>query len=216
MFSREEQHTKDQGCRQEILCRSDGSYRPFLDFNFKFPTSYSCFRSHFPMFVQFDFKISAGKHANYVFLQMLDKRNLSCLLLKLNFKTYPHDTGILEPCFLLAIYGQSGRGPGGGVTLPLFWVLFGVAPGFLGTFLGYSRIFGYHFLAIPGLLGIIFLVKFDFFLNNPDFGVLILIFPSMTLWNVACRALVSMILQFPFLSYHACAKSSILSITAIS
>ena len=45
---------------------------------------------------------------------------------------------------------------------------------------GYSRIFGYHFL-----------VKFDFFKNNPDFGVLILIFPSMTLWNVACRALVS-------------------------
>ena len=67
----------------------------------------------------------------------------------------------------------------------------GVAPGFLGSFLGYSRIFGYHFLAIPGFLGIIFLVKFDFFKNNPDFGVLILIFPSMTLWNVACRALVS-------------------------
>ena len=58
-----------------------------------------------------------------------------------------------------------------------------VAPGFLGTFFGlfpdfwvsffgYSQIFGYHFL-----------VKFDFFKNNPDFGVLILIFPSMTLWN---------------------------------
>ena len=31
-----------------------------------------------------------------------------------------------------------------------------------------------------------------------------------------CRALVSMILQFSFLFYHACAKSSILSITAIS
>ena len=46
-----------------------------------------------------------------------------------------------------------------------------VAPGFLGTCLGYSRIFGYHFLAIPE-----FLVKFDFFKNNPDFGVLILIF----------------------------------------
>ena len=40
--------------------------------------------------------------------------------------------------------------------VPLFWVLFGVAPGLLGTFLGYSRIFGYHFLAIPGFLGIIF------------------------------------------------------------
>ena len=86
---------------------------------------------------------------------------------------------------------------------------FGVALGFLGTFLGYSRIFGYHFS-----------VKFDFFKNNSDFRVLILIFPSMTLGNVACRALVSMILQFYFLFYflfyYACAKSSILSITAIS
>ena len=53
-----------------------------------------------------------------------------------------------------------------------FWF----APKFLGTFLGYSRIFGYHFLAILGFLGIIFLVKFDLFKNNPDFGVLILIF----------------------------------------
>ena len=34
-----------------------------------------------------------------------------------------------------------------------------------GTFFGYSRIFGYHFL-----------VQFDFFRNNPDFWVLILIF----------------------------------------
>ena len=81
----------------------------------------------------------------------------------------------------------------------------GVVPGFLGTFLGYSRIFGYRFL-----------VKFDFFKNNPDFGVLILLFPPMTLWNVACRVLVSMILQFSFLFYHACAKSSILSLTTIS
>ena len=86
-----------------------------------------------------------------------------------------------------------------------FGYFFGVAPGFLGTFLGYSRIFGYHFL-----------VKFDFFQNNPDFGVLILIFPSMTLGNVACRALVSMILQFSLLFYYVCAKSSMLSITAIS
>ena len=78
--------------------------------------------------------------------------------------------------------------------------LFGLFPDFWVSFFGYSRIFGYHFL-----------VKFDFFKNNPDFGVLILIFPSMTLWNVACRALVSMILQFSFLFYHACAKSSILS-----
>ena len=99
------------------------------------------------------------------------------------------------------------------IILGTFW---GVAPGFLGTFLGYSRIFGYHFLAISGFLGTILLVEFDFFKNNPDFGVLILIFPSMTLWNVACRALVSMILQFSFLFYHACAKSAILSLTAIS
>ena len=60
---------------------------------------------------------------------------------------------------------------------------------FWGVAFGYSRIFGYHFL-----------IKFDFFQNNPDFGVSILIFPSMTLWNVACKALVSMILQFSFCS----------------
>ena len=86
-----------------------------------------------------------------------------------------------------------------------FGYLFGLFPDFWVSFSGYSRIFGYHFL-----------VKFVFFKNNPDFGVLILIFPSMTLWNVACRALVSMILQFSFLFYRACAKSSILSLTAIS
>ena len=115
-------------------------------------------------------------------------------------------------------------GRGGGVTCicrdmemcHYFGYFYGVAPGFLGTFfrlfpdfwvsfLGYSRIFGNHVL-----------VKFDFFRNNPDFGVLILIFPSRTLWNVACKAVVSMILQFLFLFYYACAKSSILSITAIS
>ena len=87
----------------------------------------------------------------------------------------------------------------------IFGYLFGLFPDFWVSFFGYSRILGYHFL-----------VKIDFFQNNPDFGVLILIFPSMTLWNVACRALVSMILQFLFLFYYACAKSSILSITAIS
>ena len=80
----------------------------------------------------------------------------------------------------------------------------------LGTFLGVAPRFLGTFWAIPGFLGTIFwlfpdfwvsvLVKFDFFQNNPDFGVLILIFPSMTLWNVACRALVSMILQFSFCS----------------
>ena len=58
------------------------------------------------------------------------------------------------------------------IILYTFWV----APGFLGTFLGYSRIFGCHFLAVPRFLGIIFLVKFDFFENNPDFWVLISIF----------------------------------------
>ena len=62
--------------------------------------------------------------------------------------------------------------------LPDFWVPFWAIPGLLGIF---------------GFLGIIFLVKFDFLRNNPDLGVLILIFKSMTLWNVACRALVSII-----------------------
>ena len=96
-----------------------------------------------------------------------------------------------------------------------FGYFLGVAPGFLGTFLGYSQIFGYHFWLFLDFWAS-FLVKFDFFQNNPDFGVVILIFPSMTFWNVACRALVSMILQFSFLFYYVCAKSSMLSITAIS
>ena len=87
----------------------------------------------------------------------------------------------------------------------IFGYLFGVFPDFWVSFFGYSRNFGHHFW-----------VKFDFFKNNPDFGVLILIFLSITLWNVACRTFVSMILQFSFLFYHACAMSSILSITAIS
>ena len=87
----------------------------------------------------------------------------------------------------------------------IFGYLLGLFSDFWVSFFGYSRIFGYYFL-----------VKFDFFKNNSDFGVLILIFPSMTVCNVACRALVSMILQFSFLFYHACAKSSILSITPIS
>ena len=117
---------------------------------------------------------------------------------------------------------QLFQAPGGNLHMslyedvPLLWVLFwgcsrnfgylfGLFPDFWVSFSGYFRISGYHFL-----------VKFDFFLNNPDLGVLILIFPSMTLWNVDCSALVSMILQFSFLFYYACAKSSILSITAIS
>ena len=87
----------------------------------------------------------------------------------------------------------------------IFGYLFGLFPDFWVSFFGYSWIFGYHFL-----------VKFDFFQNNPDFGLLILIFPSIALWNVACRALVSMILQFSLLFYYVCAKSSMLSITAIS
>ena len=53
---------------------------------------------------------------------------------------------------------------------PDFWVPFWAIPGFSGSFFGYFRIFRHYFL-----------VKFDFFKNNPDFGVLILIFPSMTL-----------------------------------
>ena len=97
-----------------------------------------------------------------------------------------------------------------------FGYFFGVAPGFLGTFLGYSRIFGYNFFGYSQIFGYHFLVKFDFFWNNPDFGLLILVFRSMTLWNVACRALVSMVLQFSLLFDYVCAKSSMLSITAIS
>ena len=73
----------------------------------------------------------------------------------------------------------------------IFGYLFWAIPGFLGTISCYSRIFGYHFL-----------VKFDFFKNNSDFGVLILIFPSMTLWNIACRALVSVILQCLCKDFH--------------
>ena len=85
-----------------------------------------------------------------------------------------------------------------------FGYFFGVAPRFLGTFLGYPGFLGNIFLVIPGFLGYHFLVKFDFFQNNPDFGLLILIFPSMTLWNVACRALAFMILQFSLLFCYVC------------
>ena len=75
-----------------------------------------------------------------------------------------------------------------------FWIPFlgySRISGFLGIIFCYSRIFGHHFL-----------VKFDFFKNNSDFGILILIFPSMTLWNVACRALVSMALQCLCKEFH--------------
>ena len=88
--------------------------------------------------------------------------------------------------------------------MPLFWAVFWGCSRIFGYLFGLFPDFWVSFLAIPG-----FFFKFDFFQNNPDFGVLILIFPSMTLWNVACRALVSMILQFSFLFYYACAKSSI-------
>ena len=54
----------------------------------------------------------------------------------------------------------------------IFGYLYGLFPDFWVSCFGYSRIFVYYFL-----------VKFDFFKNNPDFGVLILIFASMTLWN---------------------------------
>ena len=71
--------------------------------------------------------------------------------------------------------------------VPLFWVLFGLLPdiwipfwaisGFLGTFLGYSWIFGYLFGLFPDfcvsffgysrIFGYhFFLVKFYFFKNN--------------------------------------------------
>ena len=88
----------------------------------------------------------------------------------------------------LSVFEKSTRGGGGGllayvvirgcaIILGIFW---GLLPDFWVSFFGYSRIFGYHFL-----------VKFDFFKSNPDLVVLILIFPSMTLWNIAGRALVS-------------------------
>ena len=67
----------------------------------------------------------------------------------------------------------------------IFGYLFGLFSDLWVSFFGYSRIFEYHF----------FFVKFDFFKNNPGFGVLILIYPSMTLWNVDCRALVSYFLS---------------------
>ena len=48
----------------------------------------------------------------------------------------------------------------------------------LGTFWGFL---GIIFWLFPDFCVSFFLVKFDFFKNNPEFGVLILIFPSMTL-----------------------------------
>ena len=111
----------------------------------------------------------------------------------------PEDNG-LSPIGVTCIYRDTG-------DVPLFWVLFR----------GCSWIFGYLFWAILGFLGIICFLFFYFFKNNPDFGVLILIFPSMTLWNCCLQGSCfydSTVLLFLF--YYACAKSSILSITAIS
>ena len=68
--------------------------------------------------------------------------------------------------------------------MPLFWVLFAVLSDFWAPF-----------WAIPGFLGIIFLVKFDFFRNNPDFWYIDSDILLMTLWNAACRALVSYLLK---------------------
>ena len=100
--------------------------------------------------------------------------------------------------------------------MPLFWVLFGgcswifgyhfgLFPNFWVSFLGYSRIFGYHFL-----------VKFDFFKNNLDFWG--------TDFDISINDIVQCCLQgFCFCDstvlvsvLYACAKSFILSITAIS
>ena len=68
----------------------------------------------------------------------------------------------------------------------------------LGTFFGTGVLpnifFGYLLRVFPDFWVSIFLVKFDFFKNNPDFWVLILIL-LMTLWNVTSRALVSDFLQ---------------------
>ena len=46
----------------------------------------------------------------------------------------------------------------------------------LGTFFGILADCWVPFWAIPGFFGVIFLVELDFFRNNPDIGVLILIF----------------------------------------
>ena len=55
---------------------------------------------------------------------------------------------------------------------------------------GCSRILGIIFWLFPDVWESFF-IKFDLFKNNPEFGVLILILPSMTLGNVAHSALVS-------------------------
>ena len=89
--------------------------------------------------------------------------------------------------------------------LPDFWVPFRAIPGFLGILFGYFRIFGYHFL-----------VKFDFFWNNPDFRGID--------FDISINDILECCLQGSCfydstvltLFYYVCAKSSMLSITAIS
>ena len=101
--------------------------------------------------------------------------------------------------------------------VPLFWVLFWGCSRIFEYLFGLFQDFWVSFFGLfPDFWVSFFWKKFDFFWNNSDFGVLILIFPSVTLWNVACRALVSMILQFSLLFYYVSAKSSMLSIIPIS
>ena len=69
-------------------------------------------------------------------------------------------------------YSGGGGGGGGGITC----ICRDEMCHYFGYFLGCFRIFGYLFWVIPGLLDVIFLVKFYFFRNNPDFWVLILTF----------------------------------------
>ena len=64
-------------------------------------------------------------------------------------------------------------GGGGGVTCICHDT---VMCHYFGYFVGVLPDFWVPFRDIPGFLGINFLVKFDFFKNNPDFWVLILIF----------------------------------------
>ena len=57
------------------------------------------------------------------------------------------------------------------MDVQLFSVLFWGCSRILRTFVGYSRIFGYHFFGYSRIFGYHFLVKFDFFRNDLDFGV---------------------------------------------
>ena len=61
-----------------------------------------------------------------------------------------------------------GGGGGGGRGVLAYVVIRGYAI-ILGTFLGVLPDFWVPFWAIPGFLGVILLVKFYFFRNDPDF-----------------------------------------------